>query len=188
MVLPVARDDRAAIASVADWVSGADMLLTSGGASVGEHDLVQAALTERGLVVDFWKIAMRPGKPLMAGRLGSVPMIGLPGNPVSAMVCAILYVMPALARLSGLPGDPPPTVPARLGAPLRANDHRADFLRGRLTRSDTGELIATAFERQDSAMMKLLADADALILRAPHAPALEAGAAVQVIRLDMLGL
>lgn len=188
MVLPVARDDRAAIASVADWVSGADMLLTSGGASVGEHDLVQAALTERGLVVDFWKIAMRPGKPLMAGRLGSVPMIGLPGNPVSAMVCAILYVMPALARLSGLPGDPPPTVPARLGAPLRANDHRADFLRGRLTRSDTGELIATAFERQDSAMMKLLADADALILRSPHAPALEAGAAVQVIRLDMLGL
>jgi molybdopterin molybdotransferase len=188
MVLPVARDDHAAIASVADWVSGADMLLTSGGASVGEHDLVQAALTERGLVVDFWKIAMRPGKPLMAGRLGSVPMIGLPGNPVSAMVCAILYVMPALARLSGLPGDPPPTVPARLGAPLRANDHRADFLRGRLTRSDTVELIATAFERQDSAMMKLLADADALILRAPHAPALEAGAAVQVIRLDMLGL
>ena len=187
-VLPVARDDRAAIASVADWVSGADMLLTSGGASVGEHDLVQAALTERGLVVDFWKIAMRPGKPLMAGRLGTIPMIGLPGNPVSAMVCAILYVMPALARLSGLPGDPPPTVPARLGSPLRANDHRADFLRSRVTQSSTGELIAIAFEQQDSAMMKLLAHADALILRAPHAPALEAGAIVQVIRLDMLGL
>ena len=188
IVLPVARDDRAAIASVADWVSGADMLLTSGGASVGEHDLVQAALTERGLIVDFWKIAMRPGKPLMAGRLGGMPMIGLPGNPVSAMVCAILYVMPALARLSGLPGDPPPTVTARLGAPLRANDHRADFLRARLIRGAAGELIATAFERQDSAMMKLLADADALILRAPHAPALEAGAAVEVIRLDALGL
>ena len=188
VVLPVARDDRAAIASVAEWVSGADMLLTSGGASVGEHDLVQAALTERGLVVDFWKIAMRPGKPLMAGRLGGMPMIGLPGNPVSAMVCAILYVMPALARLSGLPGDLPPTVPARLGASLRANDHRADFLRARLTLEPTGELLATAFDRQDSAMMKLLADADALIVRAPHAPALEAGATVQVIRLDALGL
>jgi molybdopterin molybdotransferase len=188
VVLPVARDDRGVISAVADWASGADMLLTSGGASVGEHDLVQQALTERGLVVDFWKIAMRPGKPLMAGRLGRIPMIGLPGNPVSALVCALLYVLPALECLSGLSGDPPPTVPARLGAPLRANDHRADFLRGRLTRNEDGELIATAFERQDSAMLKLLADANVLILRAPHAPALEAGAMVEVIRLDALGL
>jgi molybdopterin molybdotransferase len=187
-VLPIARDDRAAIAGVADWASGADLLLTSGGASVGEHDLVQQALTDRGMAVDFWKIAMRPGKPLMAGRLGAVPVIGLPGNPVSALVCALLFVLPTLARLSGLPGDPPPTVRVRLGGPLRANDHRADFLRGRLTAGPDGSLIATAFERQDSAMMKLLADADALILRAPHAPALDTGAEVEVIRLDTLGL
>ncbi len=187
-VLPIAKDDRGAIAAVADWASGADLLLTSGGASVGEHDLVQQALTERGMVVDFWKIAMRPGKPLMAGRLGDVPVIGLPGNPVSALVCAILFVLPALARLGGLPGDPPPTVRAQLGEPLRANDHRADFLRGRLTLGPDGGLIATAFARQDSAMMKLLADADALILRAPHAPALDAGAEVEAIRLDTLGL
>ena len=187
-ILPIARDDTAAIGSVADWVFGAHLLLTTGGASVGEHDLVQAALTERGMVVDFWKIAMRPGKPLMAGRLGATPVIGLPGNPVSALVCAILFALPALSRLGGLPGDPPPTIPARLGAPLRANDHRADFLRARLVRDTDGELVATAFERQDSAMLKLLADSDALILRAPHAPPAEAGSAVEVIRLDTLGL
>jgi molybdopterin molybdotransferase len=187
MVLPLARDEIAAIASVADQVAGADLLLTTGGASVGDHDLVQQALTARGMVVDFWRIAMRPGKPLMAGRLGDVPVIGLPGNPVSAMVCAVLFAVPALARLGGLPGEPPPTVAARLGAPLRANDHRADFLRGRLHRDEAGELVATAFERQDSAMLKLLADADALILRPPHAPALGAGATVEVIRLDVLG-
>jgi len=188
LVLPVARDDRAAIAAVADWAAGADMLLTSGGASVGEHDLVQAALAERGLAVDFWRIAMRPGKPLMFGRLGAVPVLGLPGNPVSAMVGAILFLLPALGRMSGLSGDPPPATPARLGAPLRANDHRADFLRARLGRDSDGGLVATAFERQDSAMLRVLAEADALILRAPHAPALEAGAMVEVIRLDTPGL
>ncbi|MBV9755850.1 MAG: molybdopterin molybdotransferase MoeA, partial [Alphaproteobacteria bacterium] len=187
VVLPLARDEVAAISGVADQVAGADLLVTTGGASVGDHDLVQQALTARGMVVDFWRIAMRPGKPLMAGRLGEVPVIGLPGNPVSAMVCAILFAVPALARLSGLPGAPPPTVAARLGAALRANDHRADFLRGRLQRDESGELVVTAFEKQDSAMLKLLADADALILRAPHAPALGAGAAVEVIRLDTLG-
>ena len=187
VVLPLARDEVAAISGVADQVAGADLLVTTGGASVGDHDLVQQALTARGMVVDFWRIAMRPGKPLMAGRLGEVPVIGLPGNPVSAMVCAILFAVPALARLSGLPGAPPPTVAARLGAALRANDHRADFLRGRLQRDESGELVVTAFEKQDSAMLKLLADSDALILRAPHAPALGAGAAVEVIRLDTLG-
>ena len=187
LVLPLARDEVATIAGAADQVAGADLLVTTGGASVGDHDLVQQALTERGMVVDFWRIAMRPGKPLMAGRLGETPVIGLPGNPVSAMVCAILFVVPALARLGGLPGEPPPTVPARLGAPLRANDHRADFLRGRLHRDETGELVATAFEKQDSAMLKLLANAEALILRAPHAPAIGAGATVEVIRLDAFG-
>ena len=188
VVLPIARDDRAALMAAADAVHGMDLLLTSGGASVGEHDLVQEALGARGLVVDFWQIAMRPGKPLMHGRLGDMAMIGLPGNPVSSLVCAILFVVPALARLAGLPAGPPPTVQAKLGAPLAANDKRADHLRASLAQDADGALVATAFARQDSSMLRLMAQADALILRPAHAPALAAGAMVPVIRLDALGL
>ena len=183
VLLPIAPDDPAAIARVADQLHGADMLVTTGGASVGEHDLVQSALGTRGLELDFWKIAMRPGKPLMHGHLGSTPMLGLPGNPVSSLVCAILFLLPALARLSGLPAGPPRTVPARLAVPVKANDHRADFLRGTLA-----DGFVTPFQRQDSALLKALALADALILRAAHAPALEAGAVVEVIPLRDLGV
>jgi molybdopterin molybdotransferase len=188
VVLPIAPDDRAALMAAADAVHGMDLLLTSGGASVGEHDLVQEALGARGLVVDFWQIAMRPGKPLMHGRLGPVPMIGLPGNPVSSLVCAILFVVPALHRLSGLPAAAPPTVMARLGAPLAANDKRADHLRATLSLDTDGTLVATAFPRQDSSMLRVMAQADALILRPANAPPAEAGTPVPVIRLDALGL
>jgi len=188
VVLPVAPDDRAAIAAVADSVGGMDMLVTTGGASVGDHDLVVAGLRTRGLEVDFWKIAMRPGKPLVFGRLGPVPVLGLPGNPVSALVCAVLFLSPALAALSGLPPGPPPSTAARLGAPVAANDARADHLRATLERDSEGRLVATAFPVQDSAMLRRLVQADALILRPPHAPALPAGAEVAVIRLDSLGV
>jgi len=188
VVLPVAPDDRAAIAAVADSVGGMDMLVTTGGASVGDHDLVVAGLRTRGLEVDFWKIAMRPGKPLVFGRLGPVPVLGLPGNPVSALVCAVLFLSPALAALSGLPPGPPPSTAARLGAPVAANDARADHLRATLERDPEGRLVATAFPVQDSAMLRRLVQADALILRPPHAPALPAGAEVAVIRLDSLGV
>jgi molybdopterin molybdotransferase len=188
LVLPVARDDRAAIAAVADAAAASDMLVTTGGASVGEHDLIIESLSARGLKLDFWKIAMRPGKPLLFGRLGPVPVLGLPGNPVSALVCAILFLLPALARLCGLPGDPPPSVSAVLGAPMGVNDGRADHVRATISRGLAGELIATPFPVQDSAMLRRLAMADALILRPPHAPALSPGAAVEVIRLDFLGL
>jgi molybdopterin molybdotransferase len=160
------------------------MLVTCGGASVGDHDLVQAALGARGMSLDFWRIAMRPGKPMMFGRMGAMPVLGLPGNPVSSMVCAYLFLLPALARLSGLPGAPPATTLAILGAPVKANDRRADFLRARLARSAEGALVATAFPRQDSALLHLLAEAQALILRAPHAPALPAGAKVEVILFE----
>jgi len=177
-VLPIVPDDLPAIAAAADAARGADLLLTTGGASVGDHDLVQAGLAGHGMALDFWKIAMRPGKPLMFGQLADLPVLGLPGNPVSALVCAVLFVLPALARLSGLPA----------AAPLPANDHRADHLRARLAPAADGTLVATAFERQDSAMLRLLANADALILRAPHAPAAPAGEQVSVIRLDTLGL
>jgi molybdopterin molybdotransferase len=187
-VLPIAIDTLEAIAAGADAARGADLLLTTGGASVGDHDLVQAALGRRGFSLDFWKIAMRPGKPLMFGQVGEMPVLGLPGNPVSALVCAVLFLVPALAKLSGLPGHPPPRARATLAAPLPANDHRADHLRARLTEGPDGTLLATAFERQDSAMMRLLATADALILRAPHAPAAGVGEVVEVIRLDGLGV
>jgi molybdopterin molybdotransferase len=188
MILPNARDDSAAIAAVADAVAGMDLLVTTGGASVGDHDLVIAALQSRGLTLDFWQIAMRPGKPLLFGQLGTTPVLGLPGNPVSAMVCAILFLLPALMRLSGLPAAAAPTTAAVLGAAVKANDKRADYLRASIGHDAAGRLVATPFPVQDSAMLRRLANADALVLRPPHAPALPEGAEVSVIRLDSLGL
>src|SRR4029077_19934410 len=126
VVLPIAADTREAVAAVADAVHGMDMLVTTGGASVGDHDLVIESLKTRGLDLDFWQIAMRPGKPLLFGRLGPAAVLGLPGNPVSALVCFILVLLPALGRLSGLPAAPPPVSQAITGTALRANDHRAD--------------------------------------------------------------
>ena len=188
IVLPIAADTNDAIAAVADAVLGMDMLVTTGGASVGDHDLVISGLQTRGLVVDFWQIAMRPGKPLLFGQLGAVPVLGLPGNPVSAMVCAILFLLPALARLSGLPAAPPPTTTGILGVPVKQNDRRADHLRSVIETDAAGRLVVTPFAVQDSAMLRRLALADALVLRPPHAPALAAGAEVPLIRLDWLGL
>jgi molybdopterin molybdotransferase len=188
IVLPVVQDDRDAIAAVADAVAGMDMLVTTGGASEGEHDLVMAGLAQRGLQVDFWKIAMRPGKPLMFGDLGPVPVLGLPGNPVSALVCSILFLLPALGKLTGGAGDPPPTIQATLGAPVKANDQRADHLRATMTFDAEGSAVVTPFGAQDSSMLRRFALADALVLRAPHAPALPAGAPVRAIRLDAIGV
>jgi len=192
MVLPIARDDRAAIGAAADATTGADMLVTTGGASVGDHDLVVESLAARGMQVDFWKIAMRPGKPLMHGRLGGVPVLGLPGNPVSALVCGCLFLLPAIDRLAGGEGAPPQTVSARVATPLPANDHRADHLRATLSIEPAGDpagtLTATPFAVQDSAMLRRLAAADGLILRPPHAPALAPGAPVPVIRFDALAI
>jgi molybdopterin molybdotransferase len=188
IMLPTAIDDTAAIASAADAARGAEMLLTTGGASVGDHDLVQAALAERGMVLDFWRIAMRPGKPLMHGRLGDVPMLGLPGNPVSAIVCAILFLLPAIAKLSGLPGDPPLAEPVRLGAPLPANDIREDYIRASLLTQVDGGWVAEPYAKQDSGMISRLAAADALIIRPPFAPACDVGETVSAIRLAPLGV
>jgi molybdopterin molybdotransferase len=189
VVLPIAPDDTAAIAAAARAAQGCDLLVTTGGASVGDHDLVQQALGPEGFALDFWKIAMRPGKPLIFGRLGRTPLLGLPGNPVSALVCGVIFLLPALARLSGLPGDPPRTRRAVTGAPLAANDRRQDFLRARLDEpADEGPPVATPFPVQDSSMLATLARADALILRAPHAAALPAGSPVEVIVLAELGL
>ncbi len=187
MILPIAQDSADAISEAAQAAASADLLVTTGGASVGEHDLIQPGLERQGFALDFWKVAMRPGKPLLCGRVGDTGVIGLPGNPVSALVCAILFLLPALDRLQGLPGDPPSTTPARLGAALPANDARADHLRATLAAAD-GLPVATPFPRQDSAMLHVFYQAQALILRAPNAPGLEAGAIVDLIRLDHLGV
>jgi len=181
--MPIARDDPDAIAAAVAAARGADLVVTSGGASVGQHDLVRPALAPLGLALDFWKIAMRPGKPFMFGRVGDAALIGLPGNPVSATVCAILFLVPAIERLLGLPGDAPATVRARAGARLAANDHRADHLRATLSQDAEGGLVATPAERQDSSQMAILAAADGLILRAPNAPEVAAGEWVDVIPL-----
>jgi molybdopterin molybdotransferase len=188
LVLPIAPDDRAAIAAATASARTADLLLTTGGASVGTHDLVLSALQERGLELDFWKIAMRPGKPLMHGHVGEMPMIGLPGNPVSAIVCAVLFVLPALARLCGRTDTAVPLSRAVLGAPLPANDRRADHLRATLSPRDPQPPLVTPFPVQDSGMLARLAHSQALILRAPMAPPAQAGADVTVIRLDLLGI
>ncbi len=187
LILPIAPDRPEAIAQAAASVQGVDLLVTTGGASVGEHDLVQAGLETQGFVLDFWQIAMRPGKPLIYGRLGATPVLGLPGNPVSALVCGILFLAPILDRLQGLPGNPPATSPAVLSAAVKANDHRADHLRATIQDESGGLPVVTAFDRQDSSMLRTLNLAGALILRPPHAPALDKGAAISVIRLDFLG-
>jgi molybdopterin molybdotransferase len=189
VLLPTVPDRLEAIAAAAAGARGADMLVTTGGASVGAHDLVQAGLAASGLVLDFWRIAMRPGKPLMHGRLGDVPMLGLPGNPVSALVCAILFLLPALEKLQGLPGHPPAAEPVRLGSPLPANDIREDYVRASLlVPEDGGGWIAHPYGTQDSGQISRLAAADALLVRPPFAPALAAGAMVPAIRLAPLGL
>jgi molybdopterin molybdotransferase len=180
--LGVAPDDKEALERMLAGAAGADLLVTSGGASVGDHDLVQAALGAKGMALEFWKIAMRPGKPVMFGRLGETPVLGLPGNPVSSLVCATVFLRPALAALLGRPIEDEMET-AILGADLRPNDLRQDYLRSRLTRDAQGRAVVTPFERQDSAMMAFLAEADCLVVRPPHAPALKAGAEVPILRL-----
>lgn len=174
--LGVVRDDmdslRAAIARAGDL----DLLVTSGGVSVGDHDLMGKLMGNSGGDADlsFHKIAMRPGKPLLFGRLSGRPVLGLPGNPVSAMICAILFLRPAIDRLMGLAGEAPRTVSAILGADLKANDSREDYVRASVT-NDAGVLVATPFPKQDSGMISALARADGLIVRSPHAPEARAG-------------
>lgn len=180
--LGIAADDIDAIGAAIEAARGSDVLVVVGGASVGEHDLTQAALTEHGMALDFWRIAMRPGKPLMVGRLGPMRVLGLPGNPVSALVCGLVFLRPLLRALLGREPEPPPAV-ARLGAAVGANDLRQDYLRARIAATDDA-LVATPFPRQDSAMLATLAEADGLIVRPPHAPAAPEGAPVPVLLFE----
>ncbi len=182
--LGIAPDDRGALRRMAEAAVGADLLVTSGGASVGDHDLVQAVLGEAGMKVDFWRIAMRPGKPLMFGRIGATPVLGVPGNPVSTLVCATMFLRPAIDVMLGraVAAEPQPT--ALLGRDLPANDSREDYLRARVSHDAHGRRVATPFDKQDSSMLSLLAQADCLVIRPPRAPAICAGTVVDIVLLS----
>ncbi len=166
-LLPIARDTPESLAATLALAAGADLIVTLGGASVGDFDLVQKTAIAHGLALDFYRVAMRPGKPLMAGRFNGVPLVGLPGNPVSAMVCGHVFLRPAIARMLGLPGDLPAPLPARLGCPLGPNGPRTHYMRAR-AEPDPGGWRCTPFERQDSSLLSVLAEANALLIRPPH--------------------
>jgi molybdopterin molybdotransferase len=185
--LGIAVDSKESLMSMAGGARGADLLVTMGGASVGDHDLVQSALGERGLEIDFWRIAMRPGKPLMFGDIGGTPLIGLPGNPVSSLVCGLVFVIPALHRMLGREGDDGRRESAILGTALPANDRREDYLRATLDTDGEGRTVAVPFEKQDSSMLSLLARSQCLVVRPPHAEAAQPGERVEIIRLDVRG-
>ncbi|BAM89504.1 molybdopterin biosynthesis protein MoeA [Bradyrhizobium oligotrophicum S58] len=161
----------------------ADILVTTGGASVGDHDLVKQALEAEGVEMAFWKIAMRPGKPMMHGRLGGVRVIGLPGNPVSSYVCAILFLVPLIRRLLGRDEARMPRETALLGRELGPNDSREDYLRARLDERADGALIATPVTQQDSSLLGNLALSQALVIRPAFAPKAPAGSPCEILRL-----
>ena len=178
-ILPDRAED---FAKLPQMTKDADLIVTQGGASVGDHDLVQSALAPHGFALDFWKIAMRPGKPLIFGRLKTTPLLGLPGNPVSAMVCSILFLEPAIAAMLGTEYRAPIRT-ARLASPLKANGKRQDYIRAKL-RSSEGVLTAEPFSLQDSSMQKIFARADGLIVRPVDAPAVGPGDEVEVLVLN----
>ena len=163
--------------------SGADILITIGGASVGDRDLVKQSLEAEGVTMAFWRIAMRPGKPMMHGRLGPMRVIGLPGNPVSSYVCGFLFLVPLIRALSGRSSIHHALIPALLGRDVAANDQREDYLRARLEPRADGALIATTVNHQDSSLLGNLAAARALVIRPPFAPAAAAGSPCEIMRL-----
>ncbi|MCK8782362.1 molybdopterin molybdotransferase MoeA [Rhizobium sp. NTR19] len=180
--LGIVKDRQEDIAAAIDKAraAGVDVLVTLGGASVGDHDLVQATLKAAGMELDFWRIAMRPGKPLMVGSLGDMHVLGLPGNPVASLVTGMLFLEPLVRQLARLP-ERQRLVSGRTANPLSANDQRQDYLRAKLRRDEAGALVAEAFTKQDSSMMKIFSQADALIVRPPHAPELPAGAPCELL-------
>jgi molybdopterin molybdotransferase len=181
--LGIAPDEPAAIEQAVRRAAGSDLLITIGGASVGDRDLVVPVLEGCGAAIDFWKVAIKPGKPMLTGMFGRTRVIGLPGNPVSAFVCAQLFVLPALRRMAGSPSPLPPVLRARTAAALEANGPRRDHLRASLDRVHDGWHVTPA-PVQDSSMLRVLADCDALLVRPENAPAKAAGDFVPVIPLD----
>ena len=180
-LLPIARDTEAALATVLGLAEGADLVVTIGGASVGDHDLVGRVADRLGMERAFYKIAMRPGKPLLAGRLRGVPMLGLPGNPVSAIVCGHLFLLPMLRAMQGLPAAPV-TRRAVLAVAVAANGPRRHYMRARLTAGPALPRV-TPFDSQDSALLRILTEADALLIRPANDPARTAGHEVDCLPL-----
>ena len=181
-LLPIARDTIESLQQALDLAAGADLIITLGGASVGDHDLVQSVAVDRGLNVDFYKVAMQPGKPLMAGMLGGVPMIGLPGNPVSTMVCGHIFIRPMLDVMLGFAPAALPRESGRLGKDIRANGGREHYMRAKTTPTDSG-LQVSPFDRQDSSLLTILGQADVLMVREPNDPARKSGERVEFIRI-----
>ena len=181
-ILPIARDTRAELECVLGLCDDVDMIVTLGGASVGDYDLVHSVAGEMGMDTSFYKVAMRPGKPLMAGRLRGIPMIGLPGNPVSSMVCGTVFLEPAINAMLGMGKSAKKTQNATLSEDMGKNGPRAHYMRA-VTYVENGNLIVNAFERQDSSLLSVLSQANALIVRDPHDPAKTAGQCVRIIPL-----
>jgi molybdopterin molybdotransferase len=176
------EDIGAAIRRAGEW--GADILVTTGGASVGEHDLVQRALSAEGLDLSFWRVALRPGRPMMHGKLGPLQVLGVPGNPVSSYVCAVLFLVPLIRRLSGRSDIEHVLESARLGRDLPVNDERADYLRATLDLGPDGP-VATPVPVQDSSLMSPLAKAGCLVIREPHAPVAAAGSTCVILKFAL---
>jgi molybdopterin molybdotransferase len=182
--LGIARDTRASLDEHFARAEGADVIVTIGGASVGDHDLVGPVLEARGMSLSFWKIAMRPGKPLMFGRLGPTRILGLPGNPVSSLVCARVFLVPLIrALLSHPPADERPAQ-ARAAVAIEANGPRQHYMRATTAPGPDGLALVTPVRSQDSSLLAPLAEADCLLVRAPNAPALAAGGLVDILPLD----
>lgn len=180
----IAPDEPDALARCAAHASGADMLVTLGGASVGDHDLVQDVLGNKGLALDFWRIAMRPGKPLMFGRYGEIPLLGLPGNPVSSLVCGLIFLRPAILTMLGVSPAEPKVLRGTLGAGMGPNDQREDYIRSRIEADAEGRTALFPFPKQDSSMLSVMSEAQALVIRPPHAPAVSTGDQIEYIALE----
>jgi len=183
--LGIAQDTTESLREILAAAKGMDLIMTIGGASVGDYDLVQQVMGEKGLKLEFYKVAMRPGKPMIFGHLGGIPVIGLPGNPVSAGVTCVVFLGVAMDIMLGIDSDDGQKETAVLGRDLGENDQRQDYLRAELTRTEDGALSACPFEIQDSAMMERFARADCLVIRPPHATSAKAGERVEIIRLSM---
>ena len=183
--LGIARDTQASLIEHVERAKAADVLVTIGGASVGDHDLVAPVLSQQGMELAFWKIAMRPGKPLMSGRLGALRVVGLPGNPVSSLVCARVFLVPLIEHLAGAPRPADVTRPAKATVAIEANGPRQHYMRATLAPGTDGTPLVTPVRSQDSSLLSPLAIADCLVVRPPRAPAVAAGDIVPVLSLDL---
>ena len=183
-LLGIANDTRDSLVQHIEAARDADVLVTIGGASVGDHDLVGPVLQSLGMELSFWKIAMRPGKPMLHGRLGSQRVLGLPGNPVSSLICTRVFIVPLVRALLGLPQEEAAAMRARLSEPVESNGPRQHYMRAVLERGPEGHPQVRLARSQDSSLLAPLAASNALIVRPPHAPALPAGSEVSVLLLD----